>query len=358
MNFKTSRVFTLFLGLVLAFSTCSKQEEAKDDKKKNSKSKSKRPPRPKPIPLADSLKWNVSTISRSRPENNLKLARKKEDVPPITLKALFEKAISFRDLIQPISEEDSVVKFKGFDFHYFVPSMDLFDDPSYYALYRRGDGKQPAAVAIYDSIGPNNAEVFPFYWENTVIYFFHYFGRDINHAERQVIPGFFVNDFDGEGAAYFQPHPSQDQLNALEDCGAIMLLTKTLQPDRQITLDHLQILTTSKIKYKDTIQVEDIADLRFGKRCDLEYLTEEMLYQDLLDFVNRNNCGGGDRETRPRLSNQALPLWISGPGYDYSILKERKPQRVNKRDSASTWLVHSSGKNWRKVPREVPDLSL
>lgn len=358
MNRKFSTVLALVLGAVLLFSTCSKQEGSDSDAKDKATTKGKRSPKPRPVALADSLQWKVSTISRSRPENNLKTARKKEDVPPITLKALFEKAVGFRELVEPIGPEDSVVKFKGFDFHYFVPSMDLFDDPSSYALYRRGDDKQPAAVAIYDSIGPNNAEVFPFYWENTVIYFFHYFGTDVAHSDRKIIPGFFVNDFDGEGAAYFQPHASQDQLNALEDCGAIMLLTKTLQPDRQITLDHMQVLTSSRIKYKDTIQVEDIADFRYGKRCDFEFLSEEMVYQDLLDFINRNNCGGGDREIRPRMSNQALPLWVVGPGYAFEVLEERKPQRVSERDSITAWLVHSSGKNWRKPPKDAPDISL
>ncbi len=306
----------------------------------------------------DSLKWNVSMTARTVPENRIKNARRREDVPPLKLKELFTKAAEFLPLVKPISPSDSVVKFLGFDFHYFVPSMELFDKPQRYALYRRGNDDQPAAVAIYDSIGLNNAEVFPFFYNNMVIYFFHYFGNDVTHSKRKVIPGFFTNDFDGEGAVYFQPHPQQDQMKTLEDCGAIMLLTKELHPDHKITLDHLQVLTRSKIKYSDTIQFEELYDFRYGRRCGLEYLDENMVYQEMIDYINDNRCGGGKVKILPVLTNKAYPLWVDGPEYAHTILEGKREVRVNKRDSATTWLVGGSGKNWRKVSREVPEVKL
>lgn len=296
--------------------------------------------------------------ARTVPENRIKNARRNEDVPPIKLKDLFEKAAGFLPLVQPITDVDSVIKFLGFDFHYFVPSMELFDAPSSYALYRAGTDIKPAAVAVYDSVGPNNAEVFPFYYENMVVYFFHYFGNDVQHQKRQVIPGFFTNDFDGEGAVYFQPHASQDQMTTLEDCGAIMLLDKDLVPDRKITLDHFQVLTRSKIKYKDTLQHEERYDYRFGRRCAKEFLDGEMTYQDMIDYIDDNRCGGGKLKIMPQLSNKVHPLWVAGPGYASILLEDRKAPRVNKRDSMTTWLVGGSGKNWRKVSREVPEIKL
>lgn len=357
MNVHFRLAFSLVLSLGLFFAACSGKEDETSDTTETTKRKTPaRRSRPEPFP--DSLKWSVSMTARTVPENRIKNARRNEDVPPLKLKDLFEKAAGFLPLVQPISPSDSVVKFLGFDFHYFVPSMELFDEPQSYVLYRRGDDKQPAAIAVYDSIGPNNAEIFPFFYENMVLYFFHYFGDDVTHQNRKVIPGFFCNDFDGEGAVYFQPHPDQDQMTTLEDCGAIMLLTKELQPDRKITLDHLQVLTRSKIKYKDTIQLEEMYDYRYGRRCDLEYLDDEMVYPDMIDYIDDNRCGGGKVKILPKLANKVHPLWIDGPGYAYTMLEEKRKQRVNKRDSASTWLVGGSGKNWRKVSREVPEVKL
>ena len=349
--------FVLFAGIFL-FSSCGGGEDQEDEKTSDVKTTRKRPQRVRPPEMPDSLKWHVSMTARTVPENRIKNARRNEDVPPVKLKDLFEKAAGFLPLVKPISPNDSVVKFLGFDLHYFVPSMELFDDPQSYALYRKGDDGVPAAIAIYDSVGPNNAEVFPFYYQNMVVYFFHYFGKDVSHQERKVIPGFFCNDFDGEGAVYFQPHKSQDRMQTLEDCGAVMLLTKELQPDRKITLDHLQVLTRSKIKYRDTVEVEELYDLHFGRRCDREYIDEEMVYQDLIDYIDDNRCGGGKVKILPRMGNQVWPLWVAGPEYAYEVLEEARPERVNKRDSASTWLVGGSGTNWRTVSREVPEVKL
>ncbi len=357
MNVYFRFIICMGLSLGLFFAACSSKEEATEDKTETPKRKTS-PQQNRPEAFPDSLKWQVSMTARTVPENRIKNARRNEDVPPLKLKDIFTKAAEFLPLVRPITSSDSVVKFLGFDFHYFVPSMELFDEPQRYALYRRGNDDHPAAVAVYDSVGPNNAEVFPFFYNNMVIYFFHYFGDDVTHKKRKVIPGFFANDFDGEGAVYFQPHPQQDRMKTLEDCGAIMLLTKELQPDRKITLDHLQVLTRSKIKYADTIQLEERYDFRYGRRCDLEYLDEDMVYQEMIDYIDDNRCGGGKVKILPILANKVHPLWVDGPGYRSTMLEEKREERVNKRDSATTWLVGGSGKDWRKVSREVPEVKL
>lgn len=336
----------------MAWTSCGKDEKEKGGNKNRQTERKKRPKKEK---IPEHLLWAVSTKAKSRAENDIKKARRGEEVPAIQLKKLFELAGDFFEKKQAIAEADSVVKFEGFDFAFFVPSMAPFDAPPRYALYRRGSQNNPAAISIVDSLGPNNIDVFPFYYENTVLYFIDFYGTDFSRREGKVIPGFFVDDFSGDGPLYFQPQAGQMGIKDISEVAAIMQLGDQLLPEKQIILEDGWVTARSQFRFRDTLQTEQRYSYRFGKRCDLEWLDNELSFQDLLNYIGNNRCGGAVEVIKPKQANNRLPIWVEEQGYGYEVTKARNMRKVNVKDSATAWMIHSSGGKSRPKLKDMPD---
>lgn len=345
-----------YLLILLAASSAFWVSCGKKDKDKGTdKPDTERNQRPRAEKIPEHLLWAISTKAKSRTENDLKKARRAEEGPKISLKKLFELSGDFFNKKQGLSPEDSIVKFEGFDFAFFVPSMAPFDAPSRYALYRRGSAKAPAAISIVDSLGPNNVDVYPFYYENTVLYFIDFYGADVHRQEGRVIPGFFVDDFSGDGPLYFQPVPGKLTISGMGDLHAVMQLGEQLIPERQILLEDGWVQSRSQFRFRDTLQSESRYSYRFGKACEVEWLEDEMVLEELLAYLANNRCGGGVEVIVPKQANNRLPIWVEDANYGYLVSKERSERGIAAKDSATAWMVHSSGGASRPRLKDMPD---
>ncbi len=341
-------IWLLLAVAVLAGWSCG---EEKKEKEKTATTRPVRKARPKPKRIPPEQLWQVSTKATSQDEYDIKRRRRAKDGKEPTLKDLIDLSQSFFSRIQPIQATDSVLKFRGFDLEFFVPAMERFSNDDFHALYRRGSEKSPGAISIVDSIGPNNIDVFPFYVDHLILFFVHFHGEDESRQNPLVVPGFFVNDFEGKGTVYFQPHPNRP-LKDVKDLASVMLLKSHLIPEKRLGLKEGHVETYSLLSWRDSTSKEVRYSLRHGRPCDVEYVTPEMTLPDLVTALKKR-CGGANRSLLPQVKQGRVPLWTEGPDYPYELVQPERRRALSEEDSLAKWAVDAGGGQRRAVDREA-----
>lgn len=331
------------------------KEEKEDPKAKRSERKRTKKERPKKIP--EELLWQVSTKATSPEEYDIKRRRRAEDGKEPTLQEMIDLSQKFFDRIQPLQASDSVLRYRGFDLEFFVPVMDKNIEEKKFVMYRRGSDAQPAAISIVDSLGPNNIDVYPFYVRHLILFFVQFHGDDVDRKQPLMVPGFFVNDFEGKGSVYFQPQPGK-ALATVNDLASVMLLKKDLIPERRLGLTEGQIDSYSILSWNDSTSKEVRYSFRHGRACPTEFLDGKMTLPDLVTVLKKR-CGGANETLLPTTSQGRVPLWTEGPDYKYAVTQAAKRRALSEEDSLAAWQLDAGGGRRRPVDREavLPPLS-